>query len=406
MKIDGVWVVHLDTPALWREEWRELEEEPFTLFPLQGGQEGGPHSLRLRLDWEDESPNRRAVEEAFLRAGCRIDAGKRHWIISGSPNALMAAVETLPEDSTDRRGPGEEDDGAGAWPATTLREAVRDAVTRATRPIPPLRAGRHLLTWDRTWVMGILNVTPDSFSDGGRYFDVERALAHAREMAAQGADILDIGAESTRPGHVPVPADEELRRLLPVVRAVASEVNLPISVDTYKAEVAEAAIREGAHIINDVWGLKRDPAMAATAARLKVPVILMHNRETPAERDAVGVMLRELQQSIALARRAGIREEDIILDPGIGFGKTYKQNLQVMRRLRDVRAMGYPVLLGTSRKSMIGRTLNVPVDQRVEGTAATVAFGVAQGVDIVRVHDVLEMVRTVRMMDAMIGRGA
>ncbi|HHY66266.1 MAG: dihydropteroate synthase [Kyrpidia sp.] len=254
--------------------------------------------------------------------------------------------------------------------------------------------------------MGILNVTPDSFSDGGRFNDLERALAHAREMVAQGADIIDIGAESTRPGHSPVSAEEELRRLLPVVRAVARELDVPISVDTYKAQVAEAAIREGAHVVNDVWGLKRDPRMAPLVARLGVPVIVMHNRQAPVERDPIGTLLQDLWESVQLARRAGVREEQIILDPGIGFAKTYEQNLLIMRRLRDVRALGYPVLLGTSRKSMIGRTLNLPVDRRVEGTAATVALGVALGMDIVRVHDVPEMVRTVRMTEAMIGRGA
>lgn len=389
-----MWAVYLDTPALWTEEWEELGEKPIDV-PPSTVTAGCPFSLQVRMDWDEPDPVRERAGTVLAAAGCRLSTGERHWVVTAPVNALLKAAERLDEAAkTLGREPGRAGD------------VLRDVVHRATRRLPPMRAGNRTWTWDRTLVMGILNVTPDSFSDGGRFDDPERALAHAREMVAEGADILDIGAESTRPGHTPVSAEEELRRLLPVVRAVASDLDVPISVDTYKARVAEAAVREGADMINDIWGLKRDPEMAPCAARLGVPVILMHNRESPPERDVMGIMLRELQESIRLARRAGIRDEQIILDPGIGFGKTYEQNLRVMRRLRDVRALGYPVLLGTSRKSMIGRTLNLPVDRRVEGTAATVALGVSLGVDIVRVHDVPQMVRTVRMMDAMIGRGA
>ncbi|MDI3258069.1 MAG: dihydropteroate synthase [Kyrpidia sp.] len=394
MAVQGMWAVYLDTPALWTEEWEELGEKPIDV-PPSTVTAGCPFSLQVRMDWDEPDPVRERAGTVLAAAGCRLSTGERHWVVTAPVNALLKAAERLDEAAkTLGREPGRAGD------------VLRDVVHRATRRLPPMRAGNRTWTWDRTLVMGILNVTPDSFSDGGRFDDPERALAHAREMVAEGADILDIGAESTRPGHTPVSAEEELRRLLPVVRAVASDLDVPISVDTYKARVAEAAVREGADMINDIWGLKRDPEMAPCAARLGVPVILMHNRESPPERDVMGIMLRELQESIRLARRAGIRDEQIILDPGIGFGKTYEQNLRVMRRLRDVRALGYPVLLGTSRKSMIGRTLNLPVDRRVEGTAATVALGVSLGVDIVRVHDVPQMVRTVRMMDAMIGRGA
>ncbi|MDI3328275.1 MAG: dihydropteroate synthase [Alicyclobacillaceae bacterium] len=400
--LEGVWVVHLDSVRLWEEEWRELGDEPET---FQGppdrerslsraggaGPIHGPIHLTLRIDWA--GPPADEAKRAFLTAGCRVDAGRRHWMVTGTPEALTEAAQSFRPQGTE------------GLLQPSLAGAVGEAVDRALRSPAPLRIGDRIFRWNRTLVMGILNVTPDSFSDGGRYNDVERALARAREMVDQGADLLDIGGESTRPGHVPVSAEEELNRVIPVIRAVSAELDVPISVDTYKAKVAEAAVKAGAHLINDVWGLKKDPEMAGTVAKLGVPVVVMHNRRDPAPRDAVGTMLRELGESLALARSAGIPEDRIILDPGIGFGKTYEQNLQIMRRLRDLRSMGFPVLLGTSRKSMIGKTLGLPVDDRVEGTAATVAFGVAQGADIVRVHDVKEMVRTARMMDAMLGKG-
>lgn len=390
-KVRGAWVVYLDTPELWREEWRLIGEDPVDT-PATGGLTS-LFPLQVRLDWEDGVEPDVRLLGIFSESGCRVSAGRHHWIVTAAKEQLLQAADRLLGTPGD---PG----------ATEVGTALRDAVQRSGRARKPLTVGSWTWSWERTLIMGILNVTPDSFSDGGRFNDLERALAHAREMVAQGADIIDIGAESTRPGHLPVSAEEELRRLLPVVRAVARELDVPISVDTYKARVAEAAIREGAHVVNDVWGLKRDPRMAPLVARLGVPVIVMHNRQAPVERDPMGTLLKDLWESVQLARRAGIREEQIILDPGIGFAKTYEQNLLIMRRLRDVRALGYPVLLGTSRKSMIGRTLNLPVDRRVEGTAATVALGVALGMDIVRVHDVPEMVRTVRMTEAMIGRGA
>ncbi|GIM46077.1 dihydropteroate synthase [Collibacillus ludicampi] len=266
-----------------------------------------------------------------------------------------------------------------------------------------LTVGSHRFEWgSRTYVMGILNVTPDSFSDGGRYNDIERALLHAKRLVEEGADILDIGGESTRPCHTPVSAEEEMERVVPVIERIAKEIPIPISIDTYKASVAREAVKAGAHIVNDVWGLKADPEMASVCASLGVPVIVMHNRDVPLETNVFEGWLRETMECVRLAKAAGIPDERIIIDPGVGFGKTYEQNLWVLRDLRHFRELGYPLLLGTSRKSVIGLTLNLPVTERVEGTAATVALGIAGGADIVRVHDVREMVRVARMSDAIV----
>ncbi|HEY8415566.1 MAG TPA: dihydropteroate synthase, partial [Thermaerobacter sp.] len=255
-----------------------------------------------------------------------------------------------------------------------------------------------------TYVMGILNVTPDSFSDGGLYLDPERALEHALAMEEAGADIIDVGAESTRPGAAPVPAEEELRRLLPVLRRLAPRLRVPISVDTYKAEVARAALAEGAAIINDVGGLQKDPAMASVAAEAGVPVVVMHSRPHGHAHydDFWGDVLGFLRRSLELAEAAGLPPEYVIVDPGFGFGKTAEHNLELLRGLHRLRALGRPVLLGTSRKSTLGHVLNLPVSERLEGTAATVALAVPHGVDIVRVHDVAPIVRVVRMADAIV----
>ncbi len=279
--------------------------------------------------------------------------------------------------------------------------------------------GKTLQWGARTYVMGILNVTPDSFSGDGLAGDVSGALEQARRFVDAGADILDVGGESTRPGAEPVDADEEMRRVLPVIEALAAALpDVLISIDTYKAAVAEAALQAGAHIVNDVWGLRADPEMAAVVARYNAPVVLMHNRSNPKTAEVrerlggryVGVTYEnlleevkaELMESVALARAAGVPDEHIILDPGIGFGKTVEQNLELIDRLDEIRALGFPVLLGPSRKSFIGYTLDLPPDQRVEGTAAAVAIGIARGADIIRVHDVLEIARVARMADAII----
>ncbi len=285
-----------------------------------------------------------------------------------------------------------------------------------------LGVGKRTLTWGaRTLVMGILNITPDSFSGDGLLAAPAEgegvALSQARDFLAAGADILDVGGESTRPGAQTVSAEEEIARVVPVIRVIRAEFpETLISIDTYKAGVAEAAFEAGADILNDVWGLRADPDLGPVAARYGAPVILMHNRSNPASievrgrlgnayigpeyEDLLEDVKRELLDSVRLARQAGVPDERIILDPGIGFGKTVEQNLELINRLDEIRALGFPVLLGPSRKSFIGFTLNLPPDQRLEGTAAAVAIGIARGADIVRVHDVLQMVRIARMTDA------
>ncbi|KMY46139.1 dihydropteroate synthase [Bacillus sp. FJAT-27916] len=256
----------------------------------------------------------------------------------------------------------------------------------------------------RTLIMGILNMTPDSFSDGGRYNAVDTALERARQLIQDGADIIDVGGESTRPGYEQISSEEEIERVVPIIECLAQEVNVPISIDTYKADVARAALKAGAHIINDIWGAKADPDMAKVAADTGVPIILMHNREAKPYQDFMRDALNDLYESIQLVKGAGVKDEQIILDPGIGFAKTLEENLLMMRNLRIITSLGYPVLLGTSRKSMIGHTLQLPVEERVEGTIASVCLGIQQGCSIMRVHDVKENARAARMMDAMLGK--
>ncbi|MFC4403599.1 dihydropteroate synthase [Gracilibacillus xinjiangensis] len=258
----------------------------------------------------------------------------------------------------------------------------------------------------QTLIMGILNVTPDSFSDGGNFHTIENAIAQAKKMERDGAHIIDIGGESTRPGHQPVSEQEELRRVIPVIKALSKEINLPISIDTYKAEVAKQAVDAGASIINDVWGAKREPAIAKVAADYNVPIILMHNREEAVYQSFVEDMLSDVKESVQIAIDAGVDEDSIIIDPGIGFAKNYEQNILAMRNLDMLKTLGYPILLATSRKSFIGQTLDLPVDQRDEGTGATVCFGINKGVELVRVHNVEMTARLTRMMDTLVGKGS
>ncbi|WP_034303903.1 dihydropteroate synthase [Bacillus sp. 123MFChir2] len=255
---------------------------------------------------------------------------------------------------------------------------------------------------EKTFIMGILNATPDSFSDGGNYNEVGAAVRYAKEMVKNGAHIIDIGGESTRPGFAKVSEEEEVQRVVPIIQAVSRAVDVPISIDTYKAEVAKQAIEAGAHIINDVWGAKAEPGIAKVAACYNVPIILMHNRENTNYRNLMADMIADLYESITIAKRVGVRDENIILDPGIGFAKTFEQNLEVMRNLEQLKVLGYPLLLGTSRKSFIGHALDLPVEERLEGTGATVCLGIQKGCEIVRVHDVKEMSRMAKMMDAML----
>jgi dihydropteroate synthase len=261
----------------------------------------------------------------------------------------------------------------------------------------PLRIG------ERTLVMGVVNVTPDSFSDGGIYASPQAAIDAGLRMIAEGADIIDVGGESTRPGYVPIGAEEELRRAIPVVAGLVRATQTPISIDTYKARVAEAALGEGARIVNDVWGL-RDPGMAGVVAQHEAALIIMHNREAADPNiDIFEDMRGYFERSLARARAAGIRDDRIVLDPGIGFGKTLEQNLQILARLEDLRAFGFPILLGTSRKSFIGRLSPSGPMERLPGTIAANALAVAAGVDIIRVHDVAAHVQALRVAEAIRG---
>jgi dihydropteroate synthase len=251
--------------------------------------------------------------------------------------------------------------------------------------------------------MGIINLSPDSFSGDGLGGDISAAQAQARRFIAEGADIIDVGGESTRPGAKPLSLEEELHRVIPAIERLAGELPVPVSIDTYKSAVASRALAAGARMINDVWGLKQDPGLARVAAEAGVPIILASNqRDRPCQHNIMAELLLSLQRSIALAKAAGIPEQNIIIDPGIGFGKSLEQNLEIIRRLAELRTLGKPILLGTSRKSVIGLVLDLPPDQRLEGTAATVAIGIANGADIIRVHDVGPMARVCRMSDAIV----
>lgn len=254
----------------------------------------------------------------------------------------------------------------------------------------------------RTYVMGILNVTPDSFSDGGRFNNVDQAINHAKKMIEEGVDILDVGGESTRPGHMEVSAEEEIIRVVPVIRALKELTEMPISIDTSKALVAKKAIEAGADLVNDVWGFKKDPNMATIVAEYQVACCLMHNRKKNDYTDLINDVKADLKESVKIAKEAGIKDEYIILDPGIGFAKDLNQNIQVMRELESFKALGYPILLGTSRKSMIGQTLDLPVSERLEGTLATTSIGIMKGCDFIRVHDIKENLRVAKMTDAIV----
>lgn len=269
-------------------------------------------------------------------------------------------------------------------------------------------------TVNKTYVCGILNVTPDSFSDGGKFVVLDQALKHVEDMLAEGMDILDIGGESTRPGYTLLSDEEEIERVVPVIEAVKKNFDVPISLDTYKAKVAQAGIKVGADLINDIWGLRYEKEwngktdddcrsqMAEVIAKANIPCCLMHNRKEPDYTDYMKDVEADLQETIAVAKRAGITEDKIILDPGVGFGKTYENNLEIINSLERLKRLGYPVLLGTSRKSVIGLTLDLPASERVEGTLVTTIFGVLKGCSFVRVHDVKENVRAIKMAEAIL----
>jgi dihydropteroate synthase len=285
-------------------------------------------------------------------------------------------------------------------------------------PLVPTRCGGVEFRWgERTYVMGILNLSPDSFSGDGVGDNIEEALTRAKQLASEGADVIDVGGESTRPGSAPVSADEEIRRVVPVIERLAAEISVPLSIDSYKSEVALRALEAGAKMLNDQWGLKRDPHLAELAAERGVPLILMSNqrdkggydtqlkRDTADYEDVIVEVISSLKGSLDMASKYGVPPENIIIDPGIGFGKTWQQELEIIQRLGELRELARPILVGSSRKSLIGRVLDLPVDDRVEGTAATVAIAIANGADMVRVHDVRQMVRVCRMSDAIVRRG-
>jgi dihydropteroate synthase len=293
-----------------------------------------------------------------------------------------------------------------------LAEDIQKCIRRTNRKEFPLAiGGRVLELGQRTHVMGVLNVTPDSFSDGGRFLDPEQAYQHVVGMGRDGADIIDIGGESTRPGAKEISDEEEAARIIPLIERIAADPEIVISVDTYKAGVARKAIAAGAHMVNDISGLRFDPEMAHVVAESGVPVVLMHIQGTPRNmqadphyEDVIGEVVEFLETGMEIGLKAGIAEEQMIVDPGIGFGKRLQDNLDILQHLSELKILGRPILLGTSRKSFIGAILDLPVEDRLEGTAATASIGIMNGAHMVRVHDVREMVRVARMTDAVMER--
>lgn len=262
--------------------------------------------------------------------------------------------------------------------------------------------GKYFDTENEMYIMGILNVTPDSFSDGGKFHDMDAAIRHAQDMIKEGADIIDVGGESTRPGHVAVSEEEEMERVVPVIEKLKALFDVPVSVDTYKPNVAEEAVKAGADLVNDIWGLKHDERMASLIAEHDLPCCLMHNRKEAVYEDYLKDVVSDLQETVNIALKAGIRKENIMLDPGVGFGKTYEQNLIIINNLEKIKAIGYPVLLGTSRKSVIGLTLDVPADERMVGTAVTTVIGAMKGCCFYRVHDCKENKQALTMTRAIL----
>ncbi|MBO8126336.1 MAG: dihydropteroate synthase [Firmicutes bacterium] len=333
-------------------------------------------------------------EAALPREAAALAAEQVDVLLSGTAKQLLGLAEKL------------------ARQPFGLKQVAKE-LQEAVEPLLAPRSGHwqcreySLPLGQKTYIMGILNVTPDSFSDGGRYLEPEAAIRRARQMVDEGADIIDVGGESTRPGAEFVSEEDELARVIPVVSQLAKELAVPISVDTTKYRVAEASLEAGASIINDISGLQFEPRLADLAAKYRAGLVLMHTRGTPREMqknpvytDVVAEVLSFLQSAVDQALARGVSREQIILDPGIGFAKTCEHNLEILNRLAEFRTLGYPLLLGTSRKSFIGKVLDLPVDQRVEGTAASVALGIAAGADVVRVHDVREMARVAKVSDA------
>ena len=338
---------------------------------------------------------RKAAQDAgamavMAKVAGRADPSRADLLVMGSMEELAAAAAAVQGEV------GERMEAARRSFAAPVRRTLRCQE-------------RELRLGQKTLVMGIVNVTPDSFSGDGLGANAEAAIAQGRRMVAEGADLLDVGGESTRPGSEPVGEEEELGRVLPVVEGLAAELDVPISIDSYKSAVVRAALAKGASMVNDISGLHADEAVAQAAAEAGAAVVVMHIQGTPRDMqkdpkyaDVIGEIGEYLEEGIAVARAAGVGEDQIVVDPGIGFGKTLEHNLEILRRLRELRCLGCPVMVGTSRKSMIGTILSLPVGERVEGTAATVALAVAGGADIVRVHDVKEISRVARVADAIV----
>ena len=264
--------------------------------------------------------------------------------------------------------------------------------------------GKNFDTANHTYIMGILNVTPDSFSDGGKFNGMDAAIAHAHQMVEEGVDIIDVGGESTRPGHIQITDEEEIARVTPIIEVLKKEFDVPVSIDTYKSHVAEAALQAGADLVNDIWGLKYDKKIASVIAKYQAACCLMHNREKAEYQDFLKDFMDDMKECVRLAKAAGIEDDKIILDPGVGFGKTYEMNLEIIDKMEILNELGYPVLLGTSRKSVIGLTLDLPVTQREEGTMVTTVYGVQKGCAFVRVHDVEKNKRAIQMTKAIMRR--
>ncbi|NLM36693.1 MAG: dihydropteroate synthase [Firmicutes bacterium] len=330
-------------------------------------------------------------EVALGKEMAYLQAGEGEAIIMGTRTQYRRLLELLPRQP---------------FGLSALAQDLNRLLTNIEAgPVPLTIKDRHFEWGKKTYIMGIINLTPDSFSGDGVFGEdqlLTKVLRQAEAFLEAGADLLDIGGQSTRPGYTEISAEEEKRRILPVLEILARKIPLPLSVDTYKPAVAKAALAAGADLINDIWGLQKDPAMVKVAVDAQVPVIAMHNKTTPEYTDLMGEIAAFLQKSIDLAVAQGLPREKVIIDPGIGFGKTPAQNLTVLNRLDELKALGAPIMLGTSRKSVIGHVLDLPVDQRLEGTAATVALGIARGAHLIRVHDVEAMVRVARMTDAII----
>ena len=361
------------------------------------------------------------LEQISLRQAVII---KQEMLSKGGEAAVNAGVASLTCDSTDILLMGTESQlrkvSQGLMRQPFGLPQIAEEILEVLDAHEPsggkvLRLGTHTLALGtKTYIMGILNVTPDSFSDGGTHMTLDAAVEHAWRLVEEGADIIDIGGESTRPGSAPTPLADEIRRVVPVIEALGQDFPVPISVDTYKSEVAEPALAAGAHMINDISALAIDPRLGEVVSEAKAPIVLMHMKGQPRDmqknpeyKSVVSEVAEFLRASIARAEEYGIRRENVLIDPGIGFGKTCAHNLELLRRLEEFRSLGCPILLGTSRKSFIGTTLGgLPVEDRAEGTAATVALGIASGADIVRVHDVKYMVRVARMTDAIVRGGS